>query len=101
MSRKTKKTSTFIGFEPGTKTIPIKRIIDNDRNISCVFTPQNILHEKLKQDFFGKNCNLSLEEMLIIIKSEMIKRQQVTCNDIEKGLDLREESLNSKKLGLI
>lgn len=65
------------------KKIPLKVIISDKsmeketilkNNPNAASLPKLLLKEKLKRDYFGKECSLSLEQMLFIIKIEAQRR---------------------------
>mmetsp|Transcript_2042 Transcript_2042/g.2096 ORF Transcript_2042/g.2096 Transcript_2042/m.2096 type:complete len:345 (+) Transcript_2042:137-1171(+) len=80
-----------------TRKVPVKTIIEDDKNVlfkNNPDLPKLILREKLKRDYFGPHCNLSLEEMLQIIKArtqsigtktEATSHLSTVCNEDRSG----------------
>lgn len=64
------------------RIVPVKTIVENNKltvgaeNVKSL-NPQFLLREKLKRDFFGEDCQLSLEQMLYIIKLQSEKKMKV------------------------
>jgi hypothetical protein len=63
------------------RIVPVRTIVENNKltlgeeGVKSI-SPQVLLREKLKRDFFGQDCILSLEQMLQIIKLKLIKKDQ-------------------------
>jgi len=70
------------------RKVPVKTIVENNNNVLS----QNhdflkiVLKEKLKKDYFGENCTLSLEEMLKIIQNREHKRNKENENNVKSTI---------------
>jgi len=76
-------------IEP-TRKVPIKTLIENDKNVVLDKIPnlhKLILTEKLKRDFFGINCKLTLEQMLKFIKIKNEKEKNSKSESNTKNID--------------
>jgi len=50
------------------KRVPVQTLVNNDKSQLIESFPHKILREKLKKDFFGENCTLTLDQMIVQIQ---------------------------------
>lgn len=79
--------------------IPVKKFEDNDKNALLKNQEflQVVLKEKLKKDFFGEGCTLSLEQMLRIIKTKKSQLHHQTSQKENTALTSTQENKEIKK----